>query len=219
MVTTKIQNSPLPEFCCVPGNGGTQVFRQLSAYHGEIAVDPTDGSILRLVVAADLKRSDPIVRSDILVEYGGVEIGGEIYICPVKSISISRAPALPPNAYEMARYRGELVEQGKQTLERLQTSLNEVVFEQYHLFGSDARVLTGDQRGAARESGCARAHGGGRCGLAGRPREEHFCNGDPRLRCSFGERFTGYVTGLRDRDRCRAGSSPDSDADSCGPGD
>jgi VWFA-related protein len=134
------------EFCCVPGdNGNYRVFQEFSGYHGEMAVDPANGAILRLTLEADLKPADKIVRSDILVEYGPVEIGGKTYICPVKSVSISDAPALPANAVDIQRYFGRLLEHDNQTApEHLRTLLNDVVFEQYHLFRADARMLAGN---------------------------------------------------------------------------
>jgi VWFA-related protein len=128
------------EYCCVPGFQGNGVFQQFSGYHGEIAVDPEDGAILRLTLEADLKPTDPLLRSDILVEYGPVEIGGKKYICPVKSVSITLAPA---PAAGMQRYRGELLNQESWAArEHLQTLLNDVVFAQYHLFRSESRILT-----------------------------------------------------------------------------
>ena len=134
------------EFCCVPGdNGSYRVFQKFSGYHGEMAVDPATGAILRLTLEADLMPADKIVRSDILVEYGPVEIGGKTYICPVKSVSISDAPALASNAFEIQRYfGGSLVEHDNQTAVHLRTMLNDVVFEQYHLFRADARMLAGN---------------------------------------------------------------------------
>ncbi len=114
------------EFCCVLGNNGDRVFQQFSGYHGEIVVDPANGTILRLTLQADLKRSDPIAKSDILVEYGPVEIGGKTYICPVRSVSILRAPATPSNP------------------ENLLTLLNDVAFGQYHLFRADAHLMAGN---------------------------------------------------------------------------
>jgi VWFA-related protein len=135
------------EFCCVTAdNGSYRVFQQFSAYHGEMAVDPANGAILRLTLEADLKPADKMVRSDILVEYGPVEIGGKTYICPVKSVSISDAPALGPNAFGFQRYRGgALLEHENQTAPgHLRTMLNDVVFEQYHLFHANARMLAGN---------------------------------------------------------------------------
>ena len=135
------------EFCCVTAdNGSYRVFQQFSGYHGEMAVDPANGAILRLTLEADLKPADKIVRSDILVEYGSVEIGGKTYICPVKSVSISDAPALGSNAFELQRYRGgALLEHDSRTAPtHLRAMLNDVVFEQYHLFHANARMLGGN---------------------------------------------------------------------------
>jgi VWFA-related protein len=134
------------EFCCVTAdNGSYRVFQQFSGYHGEMAVDPANGAILRLTLEADLKPADKIVRSEILVEYGPVEIGGKTYICPLKSVSISDAPALGSNAFEFQRYRGgALLEHDSHTAPmHLRAMLNDVVFEQYHLFRANARMIAG----------------------------------------------------------------------------
>ncbi len=134
------------EFCCVPDdNGNYRVFQQFSAYHGMMAVDPVNGAILRLTVVADLKPAYKNVRSDILVEYGPVEIGGKTYICPLRSVSISVAPTPPSNAGEIQRYRGgTLLEHDNQAPEQVRTLLNDVVFEQYHLFRADVRMVAGN---------------------------------------------------------------------------
>src|SRR5450755_1717624 len=97
-------------FCCVLGS----VVQRSSGYHGEIGVDPANGAILRLTLDADLEPADLIVKSDILVEYGPVEIEGKTYICPLRSLSLSVAPALTSN--------------------NLHTLLNDAVFVQYHEF-------------------------------------------------------------------------------------
>ena len=132
-------------FCCVPGDSGNGVFQQYTGYNGEIAVDPVNGTILRLTLKADLKAPDPLLRSDIMVEYGPVEIGGQTYICPTKSVSVTLAPTLPSNTFEMQRYRGLLLDQDKYAaLEHLQTLLNDAAFVQYHLFRAETRILTGD---------------------------------------------------------------------------
>ncbi|MGA9241339.1 MAG: hypothetical protein WBW03_05100 [Silvibacterium sp.] len=62
---------------------------QGAGYHGEVAIDPAAGTILRLTVQADLALDSPILRGDIMVEYGPVEIGGKPYTCPIRSVSIS----------------------------------------------------------------------------------------------------------------------------------
>jgi len=132
-------------FCCVPGDSGNGVFQQYTGYNGDIAVDPVNGTILRLTLKADLKAPDPLLRSDIMVEYGPVEIGGQTYICPTKSVSVTLAPTLPANTFEMTRYRGLLLDQDKfAAMEHLQTLLNDAAFVQYHLFRAESRILTGD---------------------------------------------------------------------------
>jgi hypothetical protein len=107
------------QYCCVERFGSLPVpFRAFSGYHGEIAVDPANGTILRLVLRADLKKSDPFSKADIFVEYGPVEIGGKTYICPLKS-----------GAYSVSDWR------------EIGTWLNDVVFEQYHVYRASTRIL------------------------------------------------------------------------------
>lgn len=125
----------LVTYCCLPDGLGDNVFRNLSGYRGEIAIDPASGAILRLTVRGDLKPDMPMVRADTLVEYSPVQIGGETYICPLRSISITRwrtVKLLPGLAGEF------------RTFGPLATSLNEVSFSDYHVFRSQLRVLTGD---------------------------------------------------------------------------
>lgn len=106
-------------YCCIEKYGSPPVpFKSFSGYHGEIAVDPANGTILRLVLRADLKKSDPFSKADIFVEYGPVEIGGKTYICPVKSA-----------AYSVSDWR------------EIGTWLNDVAFEQYHVYRADTRIL------------------------------------------------------------------------------
>jgi len=132
------------QFCCLPEVQGTGIFQRFSGYHGEIAIDPTNGAIFRLTLQADLQRTDPLVRSNILVEYGPVEIGGKSYICPVKSVSIMLISA---QASAMERYPGAMPEQEVTAdPEQLRTLLNNVVFDQYHVFRAESRILNEDKR-------------------------------------------------------------------------
>jgi VWFA-related protein len=119
-------------YCCVaPINqplADAHRFEEISGYHGEISVDPANGTILRLTVQADLKPTDPINRADIAVEYGPVEIGGRSYIGPAKSVSISEALKTRQDDYSLHEIK--------------QTSLNDVEFREYHLFRADVNILT-----------------------------------------------------------------------------
>jgi hypothetical protein len=91
-----------------------EVEKEFTGYKGEIAVDPSNGTILRLFLRAEDSLG---MTADILVEYGPVELGGKTYICPLKSIAIL-------GGFELLW-------------------LNDVVFEQYHLYRADSRILPG----------------------------------------------------------------------------
>jgi VWFA-related protein len=147
-VVTREESHYEVSFCCVPGDSSNGLFRQYSGYSGEIAVDPVNGTILRLTLRADLKAPDPLLRSDIMVEYAPVGIGGKTYICPTKSVSVTLVPMLPAGSDEMTRYRGLLLDPDKYAaLEHLQTLLNDVAFVNYHVFRAESRILTGDKAG------------------------------------------------------------------------
>ena len=88
-----------------------------TGYGGEILVDPSTGAVLRVTLKADLEPANPLLAADILVEYGPVDIGGKVYICPLKGIALSESTDL--------------------------LELNDVAFGQYHLFGSTIRILPG----------------------------------------------------------------------------
>lgn len=99
------------------------------AYHGEIALDPASGNILRLSVVSQI---DAARETGIQVEYGPVDLGGKTYLCPVRSVALSRAP-LP--ALD-ARNGGA---PGPQ-----QIRLNDVTFTGYHLFRGDVQIVKDD---------------------------------------------------------------------------
>ena len=140
------------KFCCVAGESIDGLVARKAGYHGEMSVDPASGSIMRLTLKADFSPADKIVRADIMVEYGPVDIGGQTYICPVKSISISVAPAPPTQALDIANpFAEDAVKRDRSP--GLQTKLNDVVFDQYHVFRSEARVLTGEPGSALAAKG------------------------------------------------------------------
>jgi VWFA-related protein len=119
--------------CCLPDGEGSSAYRETVAYHGEIALDPATGAILRLELIAQMKSTTPLVRSDIMIEYGPVDIGGKTYICPVRSVSISRARSVTVLTEWDETFR---------TYGPFATMLNDVVFEQYHVFRTKSRMLT-----------------------------------------------------------------------------
>lgn len=127
------------QFCCVQDEGVTTIdpipFHEITAFHGEIAFDPVNGKIMRISAEAELPPSEVVARAAIQVEYGPVEIGGVTYNCPQRSISILLAHTAPRpgGMYSAATFKGPA-----------KTFLNDVAFVQYHVFGSEARILAGD---------------------------------------------------------------------------
>jgi hypothetical protein len=117
-------------FVTLQHNGTIQ--QVFPAYHGEIAIDPADGAILRVTVVADFAPPYNQEVSSIMVEYGSVSIGGAPYICPVKSVAFSKTAAFP----------GENGSPNQPP--PLQTRFNDVAFIDYHIFRAEARILTGD---------------------------------------------------------------------------
>ncbi len=99
-----------------------------TGYLGEVAIDPASGTILRLTVQADLALDSPILRGDVMVEYGPVEIGGKTYTCPIRSVSIS----LNDN-----RFVDPFTQAPQINL------LNDVTFTDYHQFRAESRILPG----------------------------------------------------------------------------
>jgi VWFA-related protein len=122
-------------YCCVKrsGDGSLVSFHQFSGYHGEITVDPSSGTVLRLALrAVGLKRPDPIFKADLIVEYGPVKLGNRTYICPLRGIALSVVLAIQP------------LSGPARDNDPLQTLLNDVAFEQYHVYHSEARLLAGN---------------------------------------------------------------------------
>jgi VWFA-related protein len=121
-------------YCCLTDGDGTRELRLLPGYHGEVTIDPDSGAILRLTVAADLGSRMPLERSDIMVEYGPETIGGNTHICPVRSVSVWRG-----------RRKTQVNQWGKnfKLYGPFETMIDDVSFEDYHMFRGEAHILTG----------------------------------------------------------------------------
>ncbi len=122
---------------------------QTPAYHGEIAIDPTSGTILRISVVADLHppeasdRRGEAPESSIMVEYGPVVIGNGTYTCPLKGVGLFRL-LNPRFVTQGGDYYSQ---QGRQVTIPSQTFVNDVAFTQYHLFRTEVRILPSDSCG------------------------------------------------------------------------
>jgi VWFA-related protein len=125
-------------FCCLPEGDGTTLYHNKTDAYGEFALNPDTGAIMRIVIDADLDEERdpdvPLIRSQLMVEYGPVELGGKTYTCPQRSVTISRG-----------RSERELHEWGMvfSLYSYFETMINDVTFGGYHKFGSEARILPG----------------------------------------------------------------------------
>jgi VWFA-related protein len=127
------------ENCCLR-NG--RMFRARANYHGELAVDAATGTILRLtmesepgwIVDPDLAPVRLVKTSDMMLEFGDVEIGGKKFICPQRSVVVSRTrPVRPLRVWDV-----DLT-----VYAPYETLLDDIAFTNYHKFGSEARILPG----------------------------------------------------------------------------
>jgi VWFA-related protein len=130
--------APEITYCCLPEGDGTTLYRNKADTYGEFAVNPDTGAIMRIVINADLNEERdpdvPLIRSQVMVEYGPVELGGKTYICPQRSVEISRG-----------RSEREFHEWGMvfSLYSYFETMINDVTFGGYHKFGSEVRILPG----------------------------------------------------------------------------
>ena len=121
-------------FCCLTDMNNSGVLNWVTGYHGEFAIDPESGAILRLTVQADLEPRLPILRADITVTYNEVDIGEKLYICPTHSVALSRKRTVTEIH--------EWLDTSK-TMSPFITVLNDTTFTNYHKFGSESRMLPG----------------------------------------------------------------------------
>jgi hypothetical protein len=86
------------------------------------------------VVEPDLSPVRLVKTTDMMVEFGEVEIGGKKYICPQRSVVVSRTRPVRPLRVldvDLAVYAP------------YETLLDDIAFSNYHKFGSEARILPG----------------------------------------------------------------------------
>lgn len=128
---------------------------QKPAYHGEIAIEPSNGTILRISLVAEMEPPvflDPkralewnprlpveARRAEIVVEYGPVTLGDVVYLCPVRGIAFSNVPFATTKKIYSRRDSGIFT-----VLISPESYLNDVSFTDYHLFRGDVRILDAD---------------------------------------------------------------------------
>jgi hypothetical protein len=125
-------------YCCLPEGDGATVYQNTTDAYGEFALNPDTGAIMRIVINGDLDEERdpdvPLIRSQLMVEYGPVELAGNTYTCPQRSVSISRG-----RSERILREWGMVFT----VYGYFETMINDVTFGGYHKFGGEARILPG----------------------------------------------------------------------------
>jgi len=126
------------------------------AYHGEMTIDPSNGTVVRLTLVAELSGDSRVSKGDVMVEYSPVEIGGINCTCPVKSASLTvQRPSTSGSKYKL---NAEATKVGapQTKMNQIQSSydsaydaplvtkVSDARFSNYHQFRSDIRILTGN---------------------------------------------------------------------------
>ena len=120
--------------CCYPNGTRDTRIGISSDSHGEMAIDPETGAILRVQMISDLPGFVPTKRSDLMVSYGPVEIGGKVYIVPLRSVSIWRGRTVAA----LSQWNIGFAVWGP-----YQTQMNDFTFDQYHMSRANSRLLPG----------------------------------------------------------------------------
>jgi VWFA-related protein len=125
------------EMCCLRSGA---VFQTRPEYHGEITIDPETGAVLRLTMESEpgwirepnLQTVRPVLETGTMIEYGPVEIGGRSFTCPLRSVVMMRSRTA--RSLSVMDERVELYTP-------YETLLNDIVYTNYHKFGSESRII------------------------------------------------------------------------------
>ncbi|HWT66959.1 MAG TPA: hypothetical protein VN151_12665 [Terracidiphilus sp.] len=129
------------KFCCIlegfssTGIPDQRLYDERVPYHGEIAFDPTTGTIARMMLQAEVPAKGLVSSAGIVVEYGAEEIGGKVYVCPQRSVSLLQAHTTKQsNTQSRTDFKGPA-----------KSYLNDTVFDTYRRFGAETRILPAEQ--------------------------------------------------------------------------
>ncbi len=113
------KSSYIVRYCCVLKGGRSSEFTSTPAYHGEIALEPATGAVLRVVLKTDLSPDVvDLMRADLAFDYKRIDIGGRSYILPARSVSLLKTPTV--------------------------VAINDVVFDNYHQFRGEMKIVPSD---------------------------------------------------------------------------
>jgi hypothetical protein len=104
----------------------TSIIRTTPGYFGSLWLDPATGTILHTTIETDPGGSGQFRRAAVMVQYGPVQIGDRMFICPLRSVALYDAIVDATNSLGNAPTEW----------------LNETIFTGYHRFASTTRILT-----------------------------------------------------------------------------
>ena len=120
--------------CCLPDGYGTSGFEKQVGYHGEIAIDPASGAILRLQAEADLEGFPPVSR---LRHHDHVRPGGDrredLYLPAEKRLHYEEPVSEHADGWD----------EGFRTYGPYQTMVNDITYGDYHMSRAESRLLPG----------------------------------------------------------------------------
>jgi len=67
-------------------NTSWEEFKATVPYHGELFVDPSDGTVIRLIVEAEFKPAQFVQREDHRIDYSRVTVDGRTMVLPVRDM-------------------------------------------------------------------------------------------------------------------------------------
>jgi hypothetical protein len=103
-------------------------FHDTPGYHGDIALDPKTGAIMRMTLEAESRSNDPVSHVASVVEYGPVVLGSRRSICPLRSLTFMVEEA-------------NSCSHGNHKLQKPVAMINQTIFSNYHRFGSSATMI------------------------------------------------------------------------------
>ena len=132
----------------IPRASESHTYSETPGYHGTLAIDPTDGAVLRITIQAELSKGDPLLRAETMVEYGPVSIGDRQFICPVRSLALSMEQAWLSGSGN-SKSSGANSGDTNSAWQTVSSSggytpillVNETTFVNYHRLGTTTRIL------------------------------------------------------------------------------
>jgi VWFA-related protein len=142
------RNRSPQQVASIPKESELKTYGETPAYHGEIAIDPATGAVLRITIQAELSSGNPLRRAETMIEYGPITIGDRKFICPVRSLAMSEEPT-----WMALSQRSQMVMNGvgdeslwqsplSQPVTSTTVLINETSFTNYHRLGSTSRIIT-----------------------------------------------------------------------------